>query len=416
MNFDKPYENGLVGDEIVNLCNRNKFEDARQIIIENPNVNVNDLRHSLLGSRLLHFCVQGDATGLDFMKFLVEEKGVDLNSQDNFGQTPFYIAADQGCFDFCKYLAEKGANINFRDSMFGYGLLHICCKNPMGLDFMKFLVEKKTVDLNSQDNLGQTPIYIAVQKRGFDFCKYLTDNGANLNAKHLNGSTAIFVAAEGNCPDILQLLIDAGAFINETDNKGWTALTHAAYKGLDHPCQILLDNGAQCNLADKQGWTPLFYAAKYNRLSTCRLLLANSANVNFRAGETNRETALFGPAYCGHLSICELLVDNAIDVNAEDSNGRNALYFAIRDGHMNTAQYLCWKGATLPPLNEVEFYHGVNEGCRLSMLEYCRKHQTRRILITLTSVHFVNGKGSLLRLLTVDLIRLLLPMLEEVDK
>jgi hypothetical protein len=51
MDFGKPFGNGV---QLVEFCLGKEFDKAKQFISDHPALNLNELRHSLLGYGLLH--------------------------------------------------------------------------------------------------------------------------------------------------------------------------------------------------------------------------------------------------------------------------------------------------------------------------------------------------------------------------
>jgi len=77
--------------------------------------------------------------------------------------------------------------------------------------------------LNKFDDLGKTPLHIAVQDERLDIAAYLIEAGANVNA-HLPkviGNTPLRDAAETCSLEMAKLLIDAGA---DPTIPGWMQL------------------------------------------------------------------------------------------------------------------------------------------------------------------------------------------------
>jgi len=70
---------------------------------------------------------------LDFVKFLVEEKGLNVNKGRG---TPLWLAAEKGDLTIVKYLVEHGAVVTIND-----GATYEAARNGY-LDILKYLVEK----------------------------------------------------------------------------------------------------------------------------------------------------------------------------------------------------------------------------------------------------------------------------------
>ena len=50
------------------------------------------------------------------IKSMIESKSIDLNIQNEFGETPLYIASEEGHIDIVKLLLNKGVNLNTQNN------------------------------------------------------------------------------------------------------------------------------------------------------------------------------------------------------------------------------------------------------------------------------------------------------------
>ena len=139
-------------------------------------------------------------------EFLIEHCNVNIDSQDKNGQTPLMIASERGYLDIVKYLIEKGANTEAKTKIDGKTALHWAPKENL-LEFGKYLVEHCNVNIDSQSNVGFTPLMIASEKGNLNVVKCLCEKGANTEAKDEKGRTALYLASRKNHFDIVEYLI-----------------------------------------------------------------------------------------------------------------------------------------------------------------------------------------------------------------
>ena len=119
------------------------------------------------------------------LKTIINHKNINLNIQDNDGDTPLHIAIFLCNYKACELLILNKANINIKDK-YGQISLHRLCfclddKNIFKIInlFIKFINQSKLINIFDEvDNNGNTPLHLVV--------KYLIKNKINLNDNHIN--------------------------------------------------------------------------------------------------------------------------------------------------------------------------------------------------------------------------------------
>lgn len=100
---------------------------------------------------------------------------------------------------------------------------------------VKMLVDAG-VDINWQDNVGDTALHIAA-RFGHDECARVLLKGTEQQKANLGLTensyawTPLHIAAVDGHLSVAQLLVDAGADVDKPDSSGWTAKEHAALRG-----------------------------------------------------------------------------------------------------------------------------------------------------------------------------------------
>lgn len=106
----------------------------------------------------------------------------------------------------------------------------------------------------------ETALHLAAAQGHIDIVMALVEKGeAMLNEKNFLGQTPLYIALERENYDVFDYLVQAGASIDEPDKAGWTPL-RLAYRDLES-VEILLKAGANINLKDPLGVTPLHWYA-----------------------------------------------------------------------------------------------------------------------------------------------------------
>ena len=111
---------------------------------------------------LLHACRNGNELGAQQVPVVVTllEKGADVNTRDELGNTPLHWAAILGYLDICKYIMEKLDNEHPKNAN-GKSPIHFAAQYGH-LEVYKLLVEN-IEDKNHGDNDGITPLHMAAK-------------------------------------------------------------------------------------------------------------------------------------------------------------------------------------------------------------------------------------------------------------
>ena len=128
----------------------------------------------------------------DIVKVLIE-KGVDIDTKDDYGCTSLYYAALKGHAELVDLLIENGAEIDIRS------------------------------------NCGGTALVQAVFFGHTDIAKTLIDNGANINVT-IHGDTLVNFATKNGYEDLLDHLIYYGASYDNIKTHNDSCKSHSRFK------------------------------------------------------------------------------------------------------------------------------------------------------------------------------------------
>jgi len=126
-------------------------------------------------------------------------------------------------------------------------LLNAIMKNNFTL--IKKIV-KNGINLNDNEAIEKSPLYLACMKGNYKIAQFLIDNGANVNIIYENATCKkplIMAAASTGKIDFVGFLIKNGVDVDAVSNKNRTALIIASCKGYEDIARILLENGAKVN-------------------------------------------------------------------------------------------------------------------------------------------------------------------------
>ena len=320
---------------------------------------------------------------LDIVRYLVEDKGFDVNFKDNNEYTPFSAAAGSGSVELLKYMIEKGANIHtatsigtvpivnaiYSDSLAAVEyLFELGCEYDVpnqwnvypvhyaayrgNIDVIKLFLDRG-VDIHKVTMNRETPFFWAVVGRRFEMADFLLENGVEINTKVLGGVTALHSAHKLRM-ESLDYLLGKGADITAVDSTGNTVLHAAAWSQRDEIILKLIESGVDINAVNNNGATALVNACNRDSLDVIQVLLDNGATLevgectNENGCTTNPRSPLNTCVNLCKVDFVELLLKYNADVNHKDHNfERTPLHLAAIRGNIDILNILIDKGAEI---------------------------------------------------------------------
>ena len=202
---------------------------------------------------------------------------------------------------------------------------------------------------NAKNEKGETALTYAIQYKDPKVIKVLIEK-ADLNMKDDLGNSPIHLAVTTKKDEIFDLLLEKNADVNlggqSGKTKNQTALYSAVLKDREDFVQKLLEKGANPNIADSDGAYPLSEAVVRSGASPqiVKRLLDGGANVN--AQEANKATALIYAASNKQISartrqeIVKMLLDKGADKSIKDEKGKTALDWAKQNKNEDLLEIL----------------------------------------------------------------------------
>ncbi|RDW66050.1 hypothetical protein BP6252_09685 [Coleophoma cylindrospora] len=329
---------------------------------------------SLVSGRLKIFDVycRNEADGLAVVKLLLE-KGAEVDSKDNSGQTPMSWAAIKGYEAVVKLLLEKGAEVDSKDNNSQTSMSWAAINGNQAV--VKLLLEKGA-EVDSKDKNSQTPMSWAAMGGHEAVVKLLLEKGAEVDSKDKNGQTPMSWTARKGHGAVVKLLLEKGAEVDSKDNSGQTPMSWAAIKGYEAVVKVLLEKGAEVDSKDTDGMTPMSWAATKGYEAVVKLLLEKGAEVDSK--DKNGQTPMSWAAMGGHEAVVKLLLEKGAEVDSKDKNGQTLMSWTATKGYEAVVKVLLEKGAEVDSKdtdgmtllsNAAICGHGANKPSKIEALE-----------------------------------------------
>ncbi|CAG9462124.1 unnamed protein product [Pedinophyceae sp. YPF-701] len=176
-----------------------------------------------------------------------------------------------------------------RDGLMGATPLHFAAEADQ-TEVVRFLLDRGA-PVEARDSYGLAPIHSAASKGNTECVKMIAGQGASPSCADRNGDTPLHYAAtmDGGThgPEKVQrhvdtcaLLLKLGCSIDAPNKKGWTATHRAAFNGRTEVLQLLLNRGANPSSVNDEGNTPLHLACMGNRIDCAQMLIAAGSRPN----------------------------------------------------------------------------------------------------------------------------------------
>jgi ankyrin repeat protein len=315
---------------------------------------------------------------VETVQYLVEEAKVDMSAEDNNGNTAFSIAAWQGHLEVMLYLQQHGADITLKPQVDnrthlmaaaegdnievvrwlcehgvlpeakdkdGRTALHLAAGCGY-LEIVQYLIEEAKVVLSAEDNNGNTAFSIAAWEGQLAVMVYLHQHGANVNQKHKFGNlTPLKLAASNGKTAAVRWLCEHGASLKEKDN-GWSiekdsTVLHWAARGghLETVQYLVAEAKIDMSVEDDTHDTAFSLATLQRHLAVMAYLHQRGADINHKR-EGDGQIPLIGAARDGATEVVRWLCEHGALVEGKNKWGYTALHLAVRNGHLETVQYL----------------------------------------------------------------------------
>lgn len=176
--------------------------------------------------------------------------GADINSQDEYKNTPLMHAIAHKSNNLIKPIVEAGADLNIQDSN-GYTALMKAIELGGPKNLVDFLIQQGA-SIYMTNNIGKPAFMIAMDHGRLDIAQTLLDHGALANVKDAAGNTALRYAVGSRDSGRVDFLVKHGADLNTKGSGGVTALMFAVKNNFPEMVRSLVAAGADPDIKNEQ--------------------------------------------------------------------------------------------------------------------------------------------------------------------
>ena len=266
--------------------------------------------------------------------------GMDLDTRDLRGRTPLHYLVEgsyPGQEVLLEYLVSKGSRRNAVD-VIGNSILAEASR----LDHLECVISliAMSVDVNSQDIQGFTPIHVAAASNAWASVKALIGMGhADVDLPDYEGCTPLHDVCAKGYSAVLSLLLPHVHNMNVQDYQGMTPLHHAI-NGINEECvRIFLENGGNTEIQDHFGTFPIHLTSQDNRRCHILTMLCESFT-HLDVVDNDNQTALHLACIANVPEVVTILLGFGAEPNVRDSSGCQPIHLASRHGSVECCQIL----------------------------------------------------------------------------
>ena len=233
-------------------------------------------------------------------------------------------------------------------------LLHVAAKQGH-LDMVRYLVEEGNFDSSCVDDVGRTPLYLAVWNGWIHVVNYfmsLADNGLSMITTKEDMNDGVIVAA-GKTPlhaaclrghlNIVQCLVELYKCDIECDDSNGTLPLHCASAGgyqhiVEYLCQHK-NTDAMCSQKNESQLNSLHFAADNGHLLMTKYLI-EVQGCDPMCQTKERYVPLHFATSKGHYDVVKYLIEvKKCSVIVQTKEGLMPLHLAAQNGHLDLVKY-----------------------------------------------------------------------------
>jgi ankyrin repeat protein len=134
------------------------------------------------------------------------------------------------------------------------------CNNKI----IKYMIDKKDIDLECQDNEGWRPIHYICRFSTPEMIKYIIDKGVDLDCKNVDGWRPIHLICRFSTPEMIKYIIDKGVDLECQNKKGCRPIHFICRHSTPEMIKYIINKGVNLECQIKNGWRPIHLISVYS--------------------------------------------------------------------------------------------------------------------------------------------------------
>lgn len=244
---------------------------------------------------------------------------------------------------------------------------------------LKYLTQEQ---INRQNNMGATALWIASCNGNLDIILSLLQKGANPNISNFKGDSPLIPACQKGYVSIVEALLEAGASLECYNKNRDNPIILCCRNGQNKILEVLLkfllkEKGKEIvnsllndmsNCAQIDGFNPILAAAEVNKVECIKVLYSFGSNIDIKTSNFNQiiknATPLHLACHYNRFASVKTLIELGANINEVTFDGMSSLHIAVKGKYLDIAEYLIKNNIDLKikdnQFNDAEFYADKN--------------------------------------------------------
>ena len=224
---------------IINELDKKEYSDKDLTLCIDTARNNNTILTTLVNFNLTRAVTHFISIVKSYKKLIVDYSAY-INKKNSKGYNALLYSAFRGNMQVFIKLMENGADINSTTSSSGLNALHLAAQGNYP-NIIIYLIDKYGMNINSQDNKGNTALHWAVYMDKKQAVNYLMYYNIDINIRDNDNDTALDIAKRKNNVYLMKKFKEDYSLLNQKGNNGDNALNKNNKNGFSFNFKSLID-------------------------------------------------------------------------------------------------------------------------------------------------------------------------------